>query len=236
MIDLPSMRFSYDRGALTIADAGTDPMRLADLWMQEAIAAAADDGPGSEPNAMSLATATAAGLPSVRTVLCKDIDVAGARFVWFTNFDGRKGRELTENPHAALLFWWPRLQRQLRVTGPVQRAPTETTRAYFASRPRASQISNHVSLQQSAPVASRAELDQLFAAAETRFGEEAIPLPDHWGGFQLTATELEFWQGRESRLHDRVQFTRCDVGAEPGLGAIVTDAAGADWLRLRLQP
>ena len=249
------MRISYQNGELSAAAAGNDPMQLMNRWLGEAIAADAaylgasgtvagdaDDGSVREPNAMALATATNAAVPSVRIVLCKGIDVTRAAFVWYTNIAGRKAQEVTENPLAAATFWWSILQRQVRVVGAVARVDDETARRYFATRPRASQLSSHASRNQSQPIASRGELEARARALTAEYEGQEIPMPEHWGGFELIAHELEFWQGREGRMHDRIMFKRMGpasvppASVPPAIGTIVTDETGESWHRMRLEP
>lgn len=191
-----------------------DPDLQFERWFAEARAAGVH-----EPEAMALATATPDGAPSVRMVLLKGHDARG--FAFYTNRESRKGAELTANPRAALLFHWaPPLHRQVRVEGRVERLSDEESLAYFATRPRVSQIGAWAS-PQSHPLASRAELDHLVAAAEQRFAaEERLPLPPHWGGFRVVPDAFELWQGREGRLHDRARYTR----------------DGGGWRRTRLAP
>lgn len=156
---------------------------------------------------MQLATADAEGRPAVRTVLAKAIDERG--IVFYTNYESAKGRELTVNPRASVVFAWLAHQRQVRLSGTVTRTSREETASYFAGRPRESQIGAWAS-PQSQPVASRAELDRFAAEAAARFAGQDIPPPPNWGGYLLTPWEVEFWQGREGRLHDRIRFRRVD--------------------------
>lgn len=158
-----------------------------------------------DPNAMVLATVDDQGRPSARTVLLKGVDERG--FVFYTNYNSRKGRELAGNPNAALVFYWPALERQVCVSGRVTRVPREESDAYFHSRPRASQIGAWAS-DQSSPVASRKALEQAVHALEQQHAGGPVPLPPFWGGFVLNPERIEFWQGRASRLHDRFQLTR----------------------------
>ena len=209
-MDLSDLRLSYERGALSEADGG-EPLALFGSWFGDAAAAG-----GFEPNAMTLATADAAARPSARTVLLKAADDRG--LVWYTNQRSRKGRELAENPQAALLFAWLALERQVRVEGPVEVVSDVESDVYFASRPLASRLGAWAS-PQSEVVADRAELDRRLAAAASEFGDDP-PRPPWWGGYRLVPHAWEFWQGRGARMHDRLRFTRTDAG----------------WTRERLAP
>src|SRR5690606_19537708 len=173
-------------------------------WFEEALSAGV-----VEPNAMTLATATPDGRPSARIVLLKGLDERG--FSVYTDYESRKGRELAANPHAALVFYWPELHRQVRVTGTVTRVPREETEAYFRSRPLASRLSAWAS-RQSEVVPSREVLEARHREAEERFPDGDVPLPDRWGGFVLDPEVIEFWQGRPGRLHDRLLYTRLPDG------------------------
>lgn len=189
-----------------------DPMRQLELWIE-----AAGEAGMMEPTAMTLATAGADGLPAARIVLFKGMHEGCPTF--YTNYASRKGKMLAENPHAALVFWWDRLERQVRVEGRVEKLPRGISEAYFASRPRESQISAAVS-RQSRPVASRDELDARMDHAATEFGEGPIPCPENWGGYRLIPACVEFWQGRGGRAHDRLLY----------------EQAGSGWRILRLEP
>jgi pyridoxamine 5'-phosphate oxidase len=199
--DLPrlsDLRVHYDLHVLLEAELDAAPLVQFMRWFADAHAADV-----VEPNAMVVATSPSAGQPSARTVLLKQADTRG--FVFYSNHLSRKGGELTENPHASAVFPWYSLHRQVVVVGMVERVPRAEAAEYFASRPRGSQLGAWTS-QQSAVVGSRAELDAAYAAVEERFAGRDVPIPDFWGGYCLRPVSVEFWQGRESRLHDRLRF------------------------------
>jgi pyridoxamine 5'-phosphate oxidase len=189
-----------------------DPIRQFGLWYAEAEAAGV-----AQPDATALATAAPDGRPSVRMVLLKGWDELG--FSFFTSHESRKGRELAANPQAALALYWQPLRRQVRIEGAVERVTPEEAGAYFATRPRGSRIAAWAS-PQSRPVASRADLDALFTGALERFAGEDVPAPPSWAGYRVVPAALEFWQGRDNRLHDRVRYDRVVAG----------------WARSRLAP
>lgn len=204
--DIAALRENYTRGGLDVADLAADPLDQFRLWMEDAIAAKL-----LEPNAMSLATASSAGVPSIRTVLLKGLDERGFRF--FTNYRSQKGEELAENENAALSFLWKDLERQVNIQGKVQKISREESEDYFRSRPYLSQIGAWVSEVQSGEIPGRCYLEEREDLLKMKYPEDSqVPLPEFWGGYVLEPEGLEFWQGRESRLHDRLRYQKAPHG------------------------
>ncbi|MDB4942661.1 MAG: Pyridoxamine 5-phosphate oxidase [Labilithrix sp.] len=213
-VDLSAIRTDYARAGLTEADVDPSPVVQLRRWLDDALAAS-----HPEPTAMTVATATRSGEPDARVVLLKGLDDRG--LVFYTGHESQKGRELEENPRACANFFWVLLERQARVTGAVTRASREEAKAYFDSRPRGSRLAAWASAQSSV-IHGRAELEARYEEVAARFGTGGdIPLPPHWGGYRIAVDKLELWQGRPSRLHDRLRYTRTPEGT---------------WLLERLSP
>lgn len=209
---LADIRRDYRMAALDEATAGNDPIVFFRRWFGEAGAAGID-----EVNALTLATADANGKPHARIVLLKGLDEQG--FIFYTNYDSDKGAQLAANPQAAAVFFWKELERQVRVEGRVERVLAAESDEYFESRPVGSRIGAWAS-EQSRPVSGREALEGSYALFEKKFGEGTVPRPPHWGGYRILPERIEFWQGRSSRLHDRIVFVK---------------TAGS-WEKIRLQP
>jgi pyridoxamine 5'-phosphate oxidase len=203
-LNVHDLRKEYTRTGLTESEADADPVEQFRKWFEEALAADLH-----EPNAMTLGTATPGGRPSARIVLLKGFDERG--FVFYTNYEGRKARELEDNPYCALVFYWGELERQVRVEGRASRIPKEESDAYFDSRPRGSRLGAWVS-EQSRTIESREALEDRLRELEERYEGAEIPRPPFWGGYRVEPDSVEFWQGRENRLHDRLIYRRSERG------------------------
>lgn len=225
--DVAGLRREYADAGLREEDLAPDPFTMFDLWFAQVRAAGLH-----EPNAMVVASVSADGHPSSRMVLLKGVSAEG--FAFYTNLHSRKGTELAGNHRCSLLFPWHPLERQVRVDGVAAELPREAVAAYFASRPRGSQLGAHASAQ-SRPVADRAELQAAYDEVAARFEGRDVPVPDAWGGFLVVPESVEFWQGRPGRMHDRLVYHR--AGPDRPGGPEGTDArAGAGWVTERLAP
>ena len=200
--DLSAIRTDYARAGLDEGDLDPSPSRQIEKWLHEAIAAG-----HPEPTAMTFATVSPEGDPAVRVVLLKGVDARG--LVFFTNYESEKGRHLAANPRAAANLFWMLLERQIRVNGCVEKVAREESEAYFRQRPRESQLGAWAS-EQSGVLSDRAALEARLREARERFGDGEIACPPHWGGYRLSLERVELWQGRPSRLHDRLRYTRID--------------------------
>ena len=212
-LSISDLRQNYTLAGLRETDASRDAIAQCATWFQQAL-----DADLKEPNAMTLATLSPDGFPTARIVLLKHFDTNG--FVFYTNYKSNKGQDLERNPRAALVFWWAELERQVRIEGTVERISDRDSDEYFNSRPRDSQLGAWVS-SQSEVIADRQVLEQKFSQLQQQYANKNIPRPTHWGGFRIIPAKIEFWQGRPSRLHDRLRYRSLE---------------GGDWLIERLSP
>jgi len=197
--DLSNLRKQYSKSSLSVSSVSKDPFKQFDKWMLEMLRSGF-----YEPNAMTLATASKQGKPSVRVVLLKGIDNNG--FLFFTNYKSKKGKEIEENPFGSLLFYWDKLERQVRIEGKIEKVTKEESEAYFKTRPYKSRLGAWAS-KQSTVIESRSVIVKEFLKFMVKFRNH-VPLPDYWGGYRLVPESFEFWQGRPNRLHDRITFTK----------------------------
>jgi len=204
MLDLQEMRTEYIQATLDESTVPTDPFLLFEIWFAQAVETQVKD-----PNSMILATSSKDNIPNIRTVLLKIFDEKG--FVFFTNYNSKKAKEIAQNPHVALEFLWLDLERQVRVIGTCEKISTSESMSYFMKRSRGSQIGAWVS-EQSSVISSRKILQMQIEKMKQKFANGAVPLPDFWGGYRVIPSQIEFWQGRANRLHDRILYTRDNGG------------------------
>ncbi|MCC5832554.1 MAG: pyridoxamine 5'-phosphate oxidase [Chlamydiales bacterium] len=209
---IEKLRFEYGNMPLLERELQSDPVEQFLLWMDEALNAEV-----MEPNGMILATITATGRPSTRTVLLKE--VSGGGFLFYTNYSSRKAEQLALHPYASLTFWWKEIYRQIHIEGAVKRVSRRETLAYFKKRPRGAQLAAHAS-HQSAPLATRAEIDSMFELQKKKYRGKPVPCPKEWGGYRVVPERIEFWQGLQNRLHDRFLYVK----------------ANGEWILSRLSP
>lgn len=203
-MNLADLRNEYTKAELSEADVNSNPIEQFKKWFSEASIAQVP-----EPNAVSVATVSAEGRPSSRIVLLKGYDESG--FVFFTNYESRKGREIIQNPYVSLLFFWPELERQIRIEGKAEKISTKESMNYFFSRPIGSQLGAWASAQ-SAIIEGRSILEKKMSELKVKFQGKEVPFPAFWGGFKVVPETIEFWQGRKNRLHDRIQFAKTNSG------------------------
>ncbi|WP_188032900.1 pyridoxamine 5'-phosphate oxidase [Psychrobacter sp. ANT_WB68] len=219
-MDFTDQRLSYEKGQLDQQSVPASPFELLKAWMNEAI-----EEQVQEPYAMSLATCGVDNKPSVRIVLMREITNKG--IVFYTNYESAKGQDIAENPNAEALFFWHKLERQIRISGSIAKIDANKSAAYFQKRPHDSQVGAWVSQPQSGEVANRAVMEQTFAQLQADYPTDSpVPTPDFWGGYEITIEEIEFWQGRANRMHDRIVYT-LDTSSEEGT---------ANWTTKRLLP
>ena len=219
-MDFTDQRLSYEKGQLDQQSVPTSPFELLKAWMNEAIEAQVQ-----EPYAMSLATCGADNKPSVRIVLLREITDTG--IVFYTNYESAKGQDIAENPNAEALFFWHKLERQIRISGSIAKIDATKSAAYFQKRPHDSQVGAWVSQPQSGEVANRALMEQTFEQLQTDYPTDSkVPTPEFWGGYEITIEKIEFWQGRANRMHDRIVYTLETTGSNGVL----------NWTTKRLLP
>ena len=206
-MDFTDQRLSYEKGSLDQSSIPESPFELLKAWMNQAIEAKVQ-----EPYAMSLATCGADHKPSVRIVLLREITETG--IVFYTNYESAKGQDIAENPNAEALFFWHKLERQIRISGSIAKIDADKSAAYFQKRPHDSQVGAWVSQPQSGEVASREEMEQIFNQLQSDYPENTqVPTPEFWGGYEITVDEIEFWQGRANRMHDRIVYQQGTDGS-----------------------